>query len=215
MDKSLDEIITQKRINVRRRYNVGGRRRSNPIGSTTRFKSSFPRRPIRSNGLFTTRDNINGQWKHDLYKESGNNIAKLIIDNLDFGVSDSDLQGLFSEFGQILSSKVFYDRSGRSLGKGNVIFDRRRDAISAVKQYNGVPLDGKPMKLSVEDKSDRSDPPRRFNGSNNSRPNSFRSNNYGGGRSNFNRRSNGNSKHNLTAEELDKQMDEYNKMTDD
>lgn len=164
LEMSLEDIIKQNRTSRRgtgQRGNRGGTRgNAGPIRN--RRGGGRPPAP------YTRGGDINSRWQHDLYDGRGgakkgggirslglqsNSIVsgptKLLVSNLDFGVSDSDIQELFAEFGLLKVACVHYDRSGRSLGTADVVFERRTDAIKAMKQYNGVPLDGRPMNIQL------------------------------------------------------------------
>ncbi|XP_077212740.1 THO complex subunit 4A-like [Tasmannia lanceolata] len=101
-------------------------------------------------------------WQHDMFSDQAAAFSapparasaietgtKLYISNLDYGVSNEDIKELFSEVGDLKRYSVHYDRSGRSKGTAEVVFSRRPDAVAAVKRYNNVQLDGKPMKIEI------------------------------------------------------------------
>lgn len=46
-------------------------------------------------------------------------------------------------------SGLNFDQNGRSKGTAEVIFAERRDAIQAIKTYNGVKLDGRPLQIEL------------------------------------------------------------------
>ncbi|KAK3908466.1 Aly/REF export factor 2 [Frankliniella fusca] len=179
IDMSLDEIIKKNKpargTGARRGRGGGGGAQRNSNSSFPRRGGSSQRNTgrVQQGGIVRrrpagapmampkyARGDVNSRWTHDMFTGgrpisrtggivSGGGPTKLLVSNLDYGVSDSDIKELFAEFGPLKSAAVHYDRSGRSLGTADVIFERRSDAVKAVKQYNGVPLDGRPMDIAL------------------------------------------------------------------
>ncbi|XP_037546035.1 THO complex subunit 4-A isoform X2 [Nematolebias whitei] len=225
MSMSLDDII---RMNKKEGRGGGSRRGggSGRAGGSSRQSARNPQNFSRDRNSrpapYTRPRELPDKWQHDMFEEhdSGRgaassvaadrgveNTGKLLVSNLDFGVSDSDIKELFSEFGDLKTASIHYDRSGRSKGTADVHFVNKADALKAMKHYNGVPLDGHPMKIQqvtaeVSTQSSRSG----FDRSRLGQPR-FERRQGGGFRG---RGRGGGNKPQLSAEELDAQLDAYN-----
>lgn len=74
---------------------------------------------------------------------------KLYVGNLSVGVTDSDLQQLFSTHGTILSARVVMDRdTNQSKGFGFVELTTEDEAQAAMAALNGKEHGGKVLKVN-------------------------------------------------------------------
>ena len=122
----------------------------------------FRRQPFNNNPFMGTQMRYNNrpqqqQMQQNQNRSFGNNMmnkpqtppTKLYISNLDFGVTNTDLKELFFEFGPMVRYGVNFSAAGRSVGSGEILFRNHISAVKAFQKYNGVTLDGRPMKLEV------------------------------------------------------------------
>lgn len=88
-------------------------------------------------------------WRHEMVESEEDTGTKLYVSNLDYGVPNEDIKLIFSEIGDLKRYSINYDKSGRSKGTAEVVFTHRSDALEAIKRYNNVQLDGKPMSIEL------------------------------------------------------------------
>ncbi|KAL4378647.1 hypothetical protein GQ457_02G022930 [Hibiscus cannabinus] len=151
LDMSLDEIIRNKSRSdghsrdSRRRPRVSGPGpdRRVPVRDQPRI-NPYPLRPQMPMQVEVP------AWQGQLVPSGGPDVeAKLYISNLDYGVSNEDIKVLFSEVGDLKRYSINYDKSGRSKGTAEVVFFSHTEALAAIKRYNNVQLDGKPMTIEL------------------------------------------------------------------
>ncbi|XP_048327134.1 THO complex subunit 4D isoform X2 [Ziziphus jujuba] len=167
LDMSLDDMIKSSRGNRERVRDRGRARRGR--GSRGSFGGGRMTGPIRRGPLTlnaqpspymiakSSRRVKSFPWRHDLFEDSLRAAGitqveigtKLYVSNLDNGVTNEDIRELFAEIGDLRRYAVHYDKNGRPSGSAEVVYTRRSDAFAALKRYNNVLLDGKPMKIEI------------------------------------------------------------------
>jgi RNA recognition motif-containing protein len=75
--------------------------------------------------------------------------SKLFVGSLPFKMTEDELQGLFAEYGNVVSAKIIIDRElGRSRGFGFVEFESDDEAKAAIDGLNGKDVDGRALVVS-------------------------------------------------------------------
>lgn len=70
----------------------------------------------------------------------------IYVGNLNFKVTESDLEELFGEYGAVSSVKIITDKfSGRSKGFGFITMDNDDEAAKALEELNGNPFKERDM----------------------------------------------------------------------
>ncbi len=75
--------------------------------------------------------------------------TKLYVGNLAYGVSNTDLENMFTPHGTVQSAQVIMDRdTGRSKGFGFVEMGNGGEAQAAINALNGKEVDGRSLTVN-------------------------------------------------------------------
>jgi RNA recognition motif-containing protein len=105
---------------------------------------------------------------------------KIYAGNLQYGMSEDELQKLFEEYGEVISTKIIVDKySGRSKGFGFVEMTSDSEAEQAIEALNGLEIKGRAM--TVNQSIERKEGEERNRNHGPRRDNYRRNDNYGSG----------------------------------
>ena len=90
-------------------------------------------------------------WSHDKFEvqtggrpsfaapaSRAGNGNKIAVENLNWEVSELNLQEMFAEVGAVQKTFIRYDRTGRSEGTAEITFATSDEAALAVAEFHGV-----------------------------------------------------------------------------
>ena len=74
---------------------------------------------------------------------------KLYVGNLPYGMTEEELNALFSEAGQVVSAKIITDRqTGQPRGFAFVEMESKADGQKAISMLNGRTIEGRPLTVN-------------------------------------------------------------------
>lgn len=105
----------------------------------------------------------------------------IFVGSLPFSLEESELRGVFEDFGEVTSVKIITDKfTGRSKGFGFIEMPDDEQAKKAIEELNGAELAGRSI---VVNKSEERKDDRRSFGGGNSGGGGYNKGGYGGGNS--------------------------------
>ncbi|KAF6841192.1 RNA binding protein [Colletotrichum plurivorum] len=158
MDRSLDEILAEKKGDGPRNRRGGAPRRRE------RERQEYPRDGVRKSFRDEPR-NLDSEWVHDRFEDHDSrrgpsrrrrdspeqrdsSSTKLRVENVHYELTKDDIEELFNRIGPVVKVDLKYDRAGRSEGVAFVTMESREDAQEAIKEFDGANANGQPIKLS-------------------------------------------------------------------
>ncbi|EED18092.1 RNA binding protein, putative [Talaromyces stipitatus ATCC 10500] len=156
MDRSLEEIISERPAKQQNRRGRGSGNNSNA-----------PRDGVKKS--YRDRVDLDRDWVHDRFDDIGDSRssrrdnrsrrdrespdsdqpARLRIDNLHWDLTEADLEGLFSKIGPVQRVRINFDRAGRSEGTATVTYQYVEDARQAIREFDGANARGQPIRLTL------------------------------------------------------------------
>ncbi|KAL2865097.1 uncharacterized protein BJX67DRAFT_359244 [Aspergillus lucknowensis] len=136
LDKSLDEIL------VNRRQGVRNRRRA------TRSKAAHATVPV--GGVKKTTKSAKPAGKAVPNGHPPSTESKIMVSGLPADVNEANIKEYFSKSaGPVKRVMLTYNQNGTSRGIASIVFSKPDTAAKAAKDLNGLLVDGRPMKIEV------------------------------------------------------------------
>ncbi|GMT18474.1 hypothetical protein PFISCL1PPCAC_9771, partial [Pristionchus fissidentatus] len=158
-------VGTNKRVESGQR--VGGGETRGRVSKERRQSNQFSK--VYNNNIYNL---STGKWSHDKFANNETGVSsaprgansimdaskkvRVNVSNLAPTVTREDLEELFSSF-SINSLVVHYDENGEHLGTGNVVM-KKGEATKAIKEFEGISIDGSRLVLAIVDESINSRP---------------------------------------------------------